>query len=58
VKDTAQEIGFVIGGILGFALLVYENARSTRSSGAGNWFFVMLCGGVGWVIGWLVGLIF
>ena len=31
-----QEIGFVIGGCVGFLCLVYENARTTRGSGGAN----------------------
>jgi hypothetical protein len=51
VKDSPQQIGFVFGAMLGFAWLVYENARTTRNGGTANWIFIMICGGIGWLIG-------
>jgi hypothetical protein len=54
VKESPQEIGFVVGALVGFAWLVYEGARTTRSSGGGNWIFMMICGGIGWLVGWLI----
>jgi hypothetical protein len=51
VKENAQEIGFVIGAGVGFLWLVYEKVGTTRSSGAGNWILMMICGGIGWLIG-------
>jgi hypothetical protein len=58
VKDNPQAIGFVIGAIVGFILLVWEGARTTRSSGSGNYIIVIICGGIGWGIGWLISRLF
>jgi hypothetical protein len=51
MKESAQEIGFTIGACVGFLLLLYENDRTTRSSGGANWILIMICGGIGWLIG-------
>jgi hypothetical protein len=48
--DSPHEIGFLIGAAPGFAWLVYMNI-STRYSGGGNWIFMMICGGIGWLAG-------
>ena len=58
VKDNPQEIGFVIGAIVGVIWLVWAGGRTTRSSGAGNYIFMMICGGIGWGIGWLISHLF
>jgi hypothetical protein len=58
LKDNPQEIGFVIGAIVGFILLVWEGARTTRSSGGANYIIVIICGGIGWGIGWLISRLF
>jgi drug/metabolite transporter (DMT)-like permease len=58
MKESPQEIGFVLGSFVGFALLAWEGARTTRSSGAGNYIFVLISGGIGWGIGWLVNRLF
>ncbi len=55
MTESPQSIGFVIGGAVGFIWLVWEGARTTRSSGGGNYIFVVICGGTGWGIGWLIG---
>jgi hypothetical protein len=58
VKDSPQEIGFVIGGIIGIIWLLWANTRSTRNGGTANYIFIMVCGGIGWGVGWLVSRLF
>jgi hypothetical protein len=48
MKESPEEIGFVIGGIVGFIWLVWAKVRSTRNGGTANYLFIMLCGGIGW----------
>jgi hypothetical protein len=58
LKESPQEIGWVIGGAVGIVWLVWEGARTTRSSGGGNYLFILLCGGIGWAGGWLISHLF
>jgi hypothetical protein len=58
VKNSPQEIGFVIGASVGFIWLLWASGRTTRSSGGGNYIFVIICGGIGWGIGWLISRLF
>jgi drug/metabolite transporter (DMT)-like permease len=58
VKDNPQEIGFIIGAVVGFIWLLWEGGRTTRSSGQANYIIVMICGGIGWGIGWIISRLF
>jgi hypothetical protein len=61
MKESPQEIGFVLGFFIGFALLAWEawaGGRKYRSYGSGNYFLMLICGGIGWGIGWLIGWLF
>jgi hypothetical protein len=55
LKDSPQEIGFVIGAIVAFLWLLWAGGRTTGSSGGGNLIFLLLGVGIGWGLGWLVG---
>ncbi len=58
VKDSPHEIGFVIGALVGFLWMMYLNVRTIRSGGGAIWIFMMICGGIGAGIGWLIGSLF
>jgi hypothetical protein len=59
VKESPQEIGFVIGGSIGVICLWWLSrviaSDPTRSDGLSMYIFVMMCGGIGWCVGWGVG---
>jgi hypothetical protein len=60
VKESPQEIGFTIGAIVGFLWLVYAKVgRGPRNGGSAIYIFMMICAGIGWLIGslisWLIG---
>ena len=55
MKDSPQEIGFVIGGVVGIIWLLWAKVGGgTRNGGTAMYLLIMICGGIGWGIGWLV----
>jgi chemotaxis signal transduction protein len=54
VKESPQEIGFVIGSVVGIIWLVWANIQSTRNGGTASYIFIIICGGIGWGIGRIV----
>jgi hypothetical protein len=59
-KDSPQEIGFVIGGLVGLVWVIWttSNRGGGRGAGAANYILIMICGGIGSGIGWLVSRLF
>jgi hypothetical protein len=51
--ESPEQIGFLIGSAVGFALLVYEGAKS-NTRGNAEYLLVLIFGGIGWCCGYLV----
>jgi hypothetical protein len=58
VKDSPEQIGSVIGGMVGLVWVFWAfwGSRTYRGSGHGEamYILILICGGIGWGIGWLV----
>jgi hypothetical protein len=56
VKESPQEVGFFIGAFVGFLWLVYAGVRGGSHGYMGGlyWIFMIICGGIGWLIGSLI----
>jgi hypothetical protein len=58
-SPTPQEIGFVLGAMGGLLwLLLYEKPDAALNDRAVIWLLIMLCGGIGAGVGWLIGTAF
>jgi hypothetical protein len=58
-QDSPEQIGFVIGGIVGL-VWVFWAMRDVRGRAVGsfNYIWMLICGGIGAGIGWLVSRLF
>ena len=51
VRDGPEEIGFAIGVALGFAWWIYTQWGVRARGGSAGWYFAMVYGGIGWLVG-------
>ena len=56
VKESPEQIGSVIGGMVGLVLAVWTTPSrgGGRGTGTANYILILICGGIGSGIGWLV----
>jgi 2-keto-3-deoxy-galactonokinase len=55
VKDSPEQIGFVIGGMVGLIWVFWAHLDAGgRGAGTANYFIIVICGSIGSGIGWLV----